>query len=116
MRAVTAPRLDWATDVDSWMDDGACLGWHPKAYHRGVSEEFRRSLEWVDLSENRAKEVCNECPIRTQCLERAMVLEESNALWGVWGATTPRERRQLLAQRRKAQGPLVIAVDKVDAA
>ncbi|MEU2288968.1 WhiB family transcriptional regulator [Streptomyces sp. NPDC013178] len=41
-----------------------------------------------------AKAVCRRCPVRSQCLERAM----EDGAEGVWGGTTEAERR---AMRRR---------------
>jgi WhiB family redox-sensing transcriptional regulator len=44
--------------------------------------------------EARAKLICADCPVLTQCRDHALSVPET---WGIWGATTPRERdvRQL---------------------
>jgi WhiB family redox-sensing transcriptional regulator len=39
-----------------------------------------------------AKEFCDRCPIKSQCIEYAVA---ANELYGIWGGTTPRERRYL---------------------
>ncbi len=46
-----------------------------------------------------AKKVCARCPVRIPCLEHALTIREPN---GIWGGTTPRERRALLAEQEKA--------------
>lgn len=40
---------------------------------------------------NQARTICNECPIRQQCIDYALFAEE----YGVWGATTKGERAKL---------------------
>ncbi|MFD6195091.1 WhiB family transcriptional regulator [Mycobacteriaceae bacterium NPDC060252] len=42
------------------------------------------------LREARAKQICRHCPVREPCGRYAVAAGES---FGVWGATTPRERR-----------------------
>jgi WhiB family redox-sensing transcriptional regulator len=42
--------------------------------------------------EERAKRICLECPVRTKCLQHALTERET---YGIWGATTPRERASL---------------------
>ncbi|WP_313880465.1 WhiB family transcriptional regulator [Mycobacteroides abscessus] len=42
------------------------------------------------LREARAKQICRRCPVREPCSSYAIAAGES---FGVWGATTPRERR-----------------------
>jgi WhiB family transcriptional regulator, redox-sensing transcriptional regulator len=39
-----------------------------------------------------AKSVCEGCPVRVECLEYALEAEEE---FGVWGGTTPAERRRM---------------------
>jgi WhiB family redox-sensing transcriptional regulator len=51
----------------------------------------------------RAKEVCGECTVKTECLEFAI---ETNQDTGIWGGTSEEERRQIrreIALRTRAQ-------------
>jgi WhiB family transcriptional regulator, redox-sensing transcriptional regulator len=43
-----------------------------------------------------AKRVCRECDLRGKCLEWALATDQR---FGVWGATTPQERRRILKER-----------------
>lgn len=45
----------------------------------------------------KAKAVCRRCDVKPQCLQYALGHDER---FGIWGGTTPRERRKL--QRRVA--------------
>lgn len=45
----------------------------------------------------KAKAVCNSCPLTVACLQYAL---SDSSLEGVWGATTPRERKNLRRRRR----------------
>ena len=47
---------------------------------------------------DRAKQVCDECPVRVECLEYAL---ETNQDSGIWGGTSEEERRTL---RRRIAG------------
>lgn len=49
-----------------------------------------------------ARTFCYECEVRTDCLMTA--LEANETIDGIWGGTTPRERRQL---RKAAHRPLL---------
>ena len=60
--------------------------WHPPNGDRAGAE--------------RAKAICERCPARRDCLEWAL---KANEKFGVWGGTTPLERRQL--RRDRAHGP-----------
>lgn len=51
----------------------------------------------------RAKEVCGECAVKSECLEFAL---ETNQDTGIWGGTSEDERRQIrreIALRARAQ-------------
>jgi WhiB family redox-sensing transcriptional regulator len=47
-----------------------------------------------------AKRLCQRCPVRLDCLEHAIQRREND---GVWGGTSPRERRQIALQRTQHQ-------------
>lgn len=47
-------------------------------------------------AQNRAKAVCQGCPVRTECLADAL---DNQVEFGVWGGMTERERRALLRRR-----------------
>lgn len=47
-------------------------------------------------AQNRAKQLCMGCPVRTECLAEAL---DNRMEWGVWGGLTERERRALLRRR-----------------
>ncbi len=47
-------------------------------------------------AQNRAKQICHGCPIRTECLADAL---DNRVEFGVWGGMTERERRALLRRR-----------------
>jgi WhiB family redox-sensing transcriptional regulator len=44
-----------------------------------------------------AQRICADCPVRTPCLEYALVNRVDH---GVWGGASERQRRRLLRQRR----------------
>jgi WhiB family transcriptional regulator, redox-sensing transcriptional regulator len=52
---------------------------------------------------DRAKAICRSCPVRPACLEWALAANERT---GIWGGTTPNERRAL---RRAAAKALIFA-------
>lgn len=53
-----------------------------------------------------AKAICHgtydgrECPLLAQCLEFALI---NNERFGVWGGTTPEERRTIRKERREGK-------------
>lgn len=42
--------------------------------------------------ETAAKAICHRCPVKSLCLEYAL---ENDEVFGIWGGTTPSERRQI---------------------
>jgi WhiB family redox-sensing transcriptional regulator len=46
-----------------------------------------------------AKAICAGCPVRTECLDFAIVSCEQ---FGIWGGTSERERRRIRRQRNRA--------------
>ena len=73
--------MSWSED---WASSAACRSAGPDAL-------FVRGAE-----QNRAKQLCAGCPVRTECLADAL---DNQIEWGVWGGMTERERRALLRRR-----------------
>ena len=71
-------------DAQSWIALSAC---------RTVDPE---ELFVTGAAQNRAKAVCQGCPVRTECLSHAL---DNRVEFGVWGGMTERERRALLRHR-----------------
>jgi WhiB family redox-sensing transcriptional regulator len=63
---------------------------------RCVSWDRARRTVRPRREQHRAKQVCQSCPVRTECLAEAL---DNQIEWGVWGGTTERERRALLRRR-----------------
>lgn len=73
--------------VDEWTLRAACKNQKP-------DELFVRGAE-----QNKAKQMCSGCTVRTECLAEAL---DNRIEWGVWGGMTERERRALLRRRPPA--------------
>lgn len=75
-------------DAD-WQDYANCLGVDPDLFfpERGASTK-------------EAKEVCQSCVVREQCLEFALVNSEK---FGIWGGMSERERRRIRRSRAQEQ-------------
>ena len=71
-----------------WMADGLCRDHHPSLF-------FPSDGVGVD----RARRICAECPVKTECLEYALTYRIEH---GVWGGASERERRRILRDRRIA--------------
>jgi WhiB family redox-sensing transcriptional regulator len=70
--------------IEDWAGAAACRSTRPDAL-------FVKGAE-----QNRAKQLCASCPVRTECLAEAL---DNEIEWGVWGGMTERERRALLRRR-----------------
>ncbi len=75
-----------------WQEHAACRGLGPGGFFPPEEDG-----EQVD----EALTVCGACSVRDQCLAYALRAKET---YGVWGGTTPKERRRLrrLARRKTA--------------
>ena len=56
---------------------------------------FERKDEKIDR-ESRAKEICQSCAVRKDCLDYALSIREPH---GIWGGLNEVERKNLMAQR-----------------
>ena len=83
--------LDRCGDIIMWVED-----WTPRAACKSAQPDqlFVRGAE-----QNKAKQVCQGCSVRTECLAEAL---DNQIEWGVWGGMTERERRALLRRRPAA--------------
>jgi WhiB family redox-sensing transcriptional regulator len=68
-------------------------GWTTAAACRSTNPD---ELFVQGAAQNRAKQVCLGCPVRTECLADAL---DNRVEFGVWGGMTERERRALLRRR-----------------
>ncbi|QFG23521.1 WhiB family transcriptional regulator [Actinomadura sp. WMMB 499] len=79
---------------EHWTDHAICRGEDPDLFFPiGYSAEILREQERA------AKAICGNCPVQVDCLTWALRVGEPD---GVWGGTTPEERRHL---RRTADAP-----------
>ncbi|GAA2667240.1 WhiB family transcriptional regulator [Actinosynnema pretiosum subsp. pretiosum] len=77
-----------------WQLEGLCRGMDSALFfhtpnERGSSRQNR---------EARAKEICGRCPVRRQCREHALEVEET---YGIWGGLGESELRKLIAVRHR---------------
>jgi WhiB family redox-sensing transcriptional regulator len=83
------------TDPDlSWRDYANCLGIDPDVFY-----PERRDPRLIGRHVAAAKTICHSCTVQAECREYAIAHER----WGIWGATTPTERRHIRIARRHAQ-------------
>ena len=82
----------------NWRNAAACLGMDTDLFFpieviggpKGISGEKDRT--------EAAKKICAGCQVQADCLDYALENEEE---YGVFGGTTPGERRNLLSHGRK---------------
>lgn len=83
--ATTNDEHGWVND---WAGRGACRSSDPdELFVQGAAQ-------------NRAKNVCLGCVVRTECLADAL---DNQVEFGVWGGMTERERRAVLKRRPNVQ-------------
>jgi len=70
------------------MTDAACATADPELFFPdGTAGRAAKTMQ--------AKEICATCPIVVQCLQYAILNQED----GIWGGTTPSERKQMKGRR-----------------
>lgn len=93
IRSADGRQLD--AEAVHWTDNAACRvpGTDPELFFP-VSETGMAHRQVTQ-----AKAVCGRCPVAEQCLEWAVRTGEPE---GIWGGTTPGERRRLRRRRLRA--------------
>ena len=76
-----------------WQLRAACRGPRSTVFFPPASGERRDQRE---SRETRAKVICGECSVRTECLDYALSIKEPH---GIWGGLNEAERLELLATR-----------------
>ncbi|POM25877.1 Transcriptional regulator WhiB1 [Actinomadura rubteroloni] len=79
---------------EHWSDHAICRGADPDLFF-----PIGYSASILKEQERAAKRVCGNCPVTSECLTWALRVGEPD---GIWGGTTPEERRRL---RRNAEAP-----------
>ncbi|MDP3711716.1 MAG: WhiB family transcriptional regulator [Mycobacteriales bacterium] len=76
-----------------WRASAQCR--RDNAVHFFAPAHFERKDE-KDAREGAARALCQLCPVRVECLDYALAVEEPH---GIWGGMNEFERRRLLRQR-----------------
>nr|WP_187702799.1 WhiB family transcriptional regulator [Dietzia sp. SLG310A2-38A2] len=84
--------LEPTAEFWSWRDDAACIDLEDLFYSAEDESKGERRRK-----EERAKAVCQGCPVFDPCRQFAM---ESKELYGVWGGTTESERHAMAGRHR----------------
>lgn len=85
--------IDVAAADRSWQMKGLCRGNHSYLFFPPSTVERKEERERREI---KAKAICTVCPVKGDCLEFALEIKEP---YGIWGALTETERRQVLARR-----------------
>lgn len=94
MRSVTrvAPIRAWHEQAPCGTPENTKLNWFPE--------------DWESYPDMQVAYVCVKCPFRVQCLDDALVYDETD---GVRGGTTPYQRRQLRNKYTRARCPCCLS-------
>lgn len=76
------------TPIGGWALDGLCRQVDPELFYPDEKEQGAD-----------AKTICNDCLVRTECLEWAL---NNNEQHGVWGGKSAWQRNKLRRKRRAA--------------
>lgn len=94
--ARTAARIPPIAELKlGWQERGLCQSGDATVFFAPDSERIRER----EKREASAKRVCDDCPVRQQCLEHALALPEQ---FGIWGGLTEVERAEEARRRRGA--------------
>jgi WhiB family redox-sensing transcriptional regulator len=85
-----------ATNAEAWRDQARCRDGSAALVDLFFSEQLD------DIA--RAKGFCQECEVRTECLEAAIARREP---WGVWGGELLANGRVLAQKRKRGRPPKV---------
>jgi WhiB family redox-sensing transcriptional regulator len=80
---------DWMPSLpppQPWMEDAACANTDPEVFFMvGTTPELMDATR-------QAKRVCRSCSVQAECLAYALTVDDRH---GIWGGTTPWERRAM---------------------
>lgn len=75
---MTAPSLP---ETPAWMEQSLCSQVDPELWFQEKGGSSRPAIN-----------TCRRCPVMQECLEHAL---DNCEVHGIWGATTPQQRRRL---------------------
>lgn len=84
----------WSAIPQDWREQAACRHMDPAIFHP-QGGTGRSAMVLV----REAKAICANCPVEDDCLEYALRVETIGSEAGVWGGTTPDERRRITRER-----------------
>jgi WhiB family redox-sensing transcriptional regulator len=78
--------------VQAWRDDALCVGLPSEVFFPETMTNNRFDA---------ALKVCAKCKVQIQCLRLVIGLDDVDDRWGVFGGTTPRQRRVIRYELEK---------------
>lgn len=84
-----------------WMDEANCNGVDPDVMFPTMGSG--RGGERTSPQVRDAKALCARCTVRAECLEYALSWPKTLDAFGIFGGTTPKERRLIRDARRRLQ-------------
>lgn len=88
------------------MEEAACAddAYDPELWFTPIGkDEGGVRIDRADYATRKAKQICNACPVKAQCLDVALSNERTSRYrWGIWGGLTPAERDEVAKERRAA--------------
>ncbi|MCY3968209.1 MAG: WhiB family transcriptional regulator [bacterium] len=81
------------TNLGAWQTRAACRGPHAAVFFPPTS--FERKNDKINR-ERRAKAICKQCSVMTECREYALEIRERH---GIWGGLNELERQDILGEQ-----------------
>ena len=87
--------------ADSWITQAACRGHNPDMWFP-VGIKGKYALQHPNPDVQRAKTVCDACPVKVACLQFALNFERGRGTrHGIWGGMTEEQRDTLVRHLRR---------------
>ena len=78
------------TEREGWRSEASCLGMPP-----GEVDRIFYPGSYSNKLTAEARAICATCPVKQDCLSFALSLRQGDDTYGIFGGTTPEERKQL---------------------
>ena len=78
---------------NNWRSNASCIGVPSSVF---FPENVQSDKRW-----DTARKICNECPVRSECLSFSLQWEDLEDRWGMFAGLTPNERNLIRNERRK---------------
>jgi WhiB family redox-sensing transcriptional regulator len=78
-------------NTTDWKWDAACTGMGPEVFYLEQGKKAENNMKI-----RAARQVCNHCPVRRECLQYAL---DNHIGFGIWAGTTPQQRKRIRSGR-----------------